>query len=271
MIEIDCIIPDISYVVYRRCTPDWHLANRRLSFYNLMILTEGQCLFAWENGSIKLTRGDGVLIPPGVLHSAVTDKKDLMSCYAFNFQYHCACLEEGDLRIYDYNDMPLPIDLTFKVANLDRIISVLHELNAIWIRQGRGYKAKINGLFNVVIGELIGQNRLKGINPVNIKRIEAVIKYINENYEGRISIADLAERAGLSPSYFEAEFKRVMGCTPIEYINGLRVDRSIELLLSGNYTIGEIAEMVGFNDIFYFSRVFKSKKGISPSNYIKSL
>ncbi|AEE95683.1 AraC family transcriptional regulator [Mahella australiensis] len=268
--DIDYIIPNISYMVYRKCTPEWHLATRSLDFYNLMILTEGQCVFAWKDGFAKLTKGYGVLIPPGTMHSAVTDPDDLMHCYAFNFRYHCACIENDEVTIYDYKDVPLPLDMVFKVTNLDRIVNILRELNDMWVHQRQGYKIKANGLFNVVIGELMGQHRLKGIAPAHIKRIENAVDYINEHYDTPITIADLAECAGLSPTYFEAEFKRIMGCTPIEYINNLRIDRSIELLLAGNYTIGEIAEKVGFSDIFYFSRVFKNKKGVSPTNYIKS-
>lgn len=159
--------------------------------------------------------------------------------------------------------------MIFKVSNLDKMISLLRQFHEIWIHQRPDYKLKANGLFNEIIGELMAQHKLKGMNPARIERIETAVRYINQHYASPITIADLARCADLSITYFEAEFKRVMGCSPVEYINSVRINRSIELLLKGGYTISEIAEKVGFADVFYFSRVFKRIKGVSPTNYIK--
>jgi len=57
--------------------------------------------------------------------------------------------------------------------------------------------------------------------------------------------------------------------TPIKYITMLRMEKAKELLITGHYKVSEIAGMCGFENVYYFSNVFKKHEGISPKNYIK--
>lgn len=93
------------------------------------------------------------------------------------------------------------------------------------------------------------------------------IEYIHKHYNEDISVNYLASLENLSSSYYRTVFKQTMGVTPYDYIISLRINSACFYLGSNNYTIDEIAQIVGYNDQFYFSRIFKKKTGISPLKY----
>ena len=83
----------------------------------------------------------------------------------------------------------------------------------------------------------------------------------------RLTMAELAQMCGVSETYFRRIFLNAKGCSPIDYINNLKLSRAKELLGSGMYSISEVAEQSGFHDESYFSRFFKKQTGVAPSKY----
>ena len=94
-----------------------------------------------------------------------------------------------------------------------------------------------------------------------------VLTYINVNYNKKITLDELAEVSGYSKSRFSHVFSEYMGTTPVKYQNDVRLKMSREMLLSTLQSIGEIALNCGFADQLYFSRLFKKKYGITPTEY----
>ena len=74
----------------------------------------------------------------------------------------------------------------------------------------------------------------------------------------------------VSPDYFTKMFKESVGKTPIDYINGLRINRAIQLLYTTDMQMAELAEAVGFCNPNYFHKIFKQYMGQSPLSYRKS-
>lgn len=99
------------------------------------------------------------------------------------------------------------------------------------------------------------------------KRFNDVFVYIEDNYNKDISTSELSDIAHISTYYFCRIFKQTTGKTPTEYINEVRLRKSIELMKKETMNITEIAIESGFNDANYFSRLFKKKYGVSPSKY----
>ena len=97
--------------------------------------------------------------------------------------------------------------------------------------------------------------------------IEEACEYINSNLSQSISICDLVSNTAISKSSLYKNFQIQFNCTPGEYINKTRVDKSIELLKNTDYNIEEISERVGFSSASYYSKIFKKIKGISPLKY----
>lgn len=95
------------------------------------------------------------------------------------------------------------------------------------------------------------------------------IDYIKRNYRRNIHISELSEVANMSESNFFRVFKRTMGSSPTAYINDYRLLVASALLETTNKKIGSISESVGFNEQYYFSKLFSKKFGVSPAVYRK--
>ena len=104
----------------------------------------------------------------------------------------------------------------------------------------------------------------------NVLRLRPVINYISEHYCEKIYVEKLSDMINVSPDYFTKMFKTSIGKTPIDYINGLRVNKAMELLYSTKKSMGEIAEEIGFCNPNYFHKIFKQYIDVSPLAYRKA-
>ena len=82
-------------------------------------------------------------------------------------------------------------------------------------------------------------------------------------------MGQLAEIANLNPTYFSNLFSKLIGISPLQYLNKRRIEKAQELLIGTHDTLYLIARQVGFSDEYYFSRIFKKTVGISPDKYRK--
>ena len=114
------------------------------------------------------------------------------------------------------------------------------------------------------------RNELDRMIYHNVIRLRPVVEYIAENYGEKIYIETLADMIGVSPDYFTKMFKDSIGTTPIDYINGVRVNHALRLLTMTDTPVNEIAEKTGFSNPNYFHKIFKSYMEISPLAYRKS-
>ncbi|MDL2324933.1 response regulator [Ruminococcaceae bacterium OttesenSCG-928-A16] len=97
-------------------------------------------------------------------------------------------------------------------------------------------------------------------------------KQFAQNHIGeKIVLQQVADYVGMSASYFSSFFKKETGRNFIDYANQLKIDRAQELIKSGIYRMNEIGYLLGFENAYYFSKVFRRYTGVSPTEYQKSL
>lgn len=98
-------------------------------------------------------------------------------------------------------------------------------------------------------------------------RLERLILRLNQSYREAWSVQRMAEYCGFSASYFGHMFKYAMRVSPMQYLTELRMEKAKDLLMEEGMTVSEVADLVGYEDPLYFSRVFKKMVGISPNEY----
>lgn len=111
----------------------------------------------------------------------------------------------------------------------------------------------------------------RGKSPILMEEMDAAVRYFHENYSKAISIEEYANSHHMSVSWFIRNFKEYTESTPAQYILSLRISNAQTLLETTSYNVTEIAEIVGYDNPLYFSRIFKKQSGMSPSEFRKQL
>lgn len=101
--------------------------------------------------------------------------------------------------------------------------------------------------------------------------LERILAYIDETIYEPITIAEICQKFSMSRSSLQILFKENMDMPPKKYINELKLEKSRQMICENRYTISEIALMLGFNSIHYFSRAFTQKYNMAPSEYAKTI
>ncbi|RQW18703.1 DNA-binding response regulator [Bacillus sp. C1-1] len=122
----------------------------------------------------------------------------------------------------------------------------------------------IEQLFLCDLIHLLGELKEDGQNNWMIEKMK---RYIHKHYQHDLRAAEVAERHFITPNYFSMLFKKETGHSFSEYVNGLRIQKSVELLLNTSNKVFEIAEYVGYKEYKYFVQVFKKQVGFTPTQY----
>lgn len=139
-----------------------------------------------------------------------------------------------------------------------------------------GFQLQIKGLLFNLFYELFNREYIQKPNYElistnnKILKLKNVIKYIYDNYNKPLHINELSKIAGYSEYHFIRFFKSQTGKTCTNFINALRIEKSLDLLINTNLSITEIAFNVGYDDVSYFIKVFKRLTSSTPSNYRKN-
>lgn len=98
---------------------------------------------------------------------------------------------------------------------------------------------------------------------------QEAVSYMKNNLKNSISVKDITKNIGICKSTLYKRFKNEYNCTPKAYLNKMRAEKSLGMLLCTDYSIEKISEQSGFSDISYYSKVFKKIYGMSPLQYRK--
>ncbi len=120
--------------------------------------------------------------------------------------------------------------------------------------------------FMYITGYVRPQNTIDYSNRI----VQATKEYLENHYTEDISLEDVAEQVNISPQYFSKLIKKTTGFNFIDWLSMLRVKKAKELLSSSNMTVKEVCFLVGYKDPNYFSRIFKKRIGLTPSEFVKN-
>lgn len=131
-------------------------------------------------------------------------------------------------------------------------------------------KIKLQTIFTEIIRNYDYIDRNKVVKPLSgedILNLNTVLRYIDNNLDKDLRLAELSSMVHISPAYFSTMFKRFNGVSPIEYIIHRRIQRAVELIRTSHMNLTEIAMSCGFNNGTNFYKAFKKVTGRTPSSY----
>ena len=131
----------------------------------------------------------------------------------------------------------------------------------------RPIPAQAHGWLQACLQEVSRQDREGGGGDERASEVERLCMEITRAPGHVRRVREMARLLHLSPDHFTRLFKQVKGMPPREYLIRARIDAARGLLLSSTHSIGRIAEITGYADIYHFSRQFRERTGVSPSRY----
>lgn len=133
----------------------------------------------------------------------------------------------------------------------------------------------IKNLLECFLIKLIRENETaplgRGDHAAEGLRTGEILRYLENNYLERITMEELCFLFGTNKTTLSKDFRRLTGSTVMGYLAGLRLRRAKALLREGKRSVTEIAELLGFSSVHYFTRFFRKHENMSPSEYARSI
>lgn len=223
----------------------------KIDYYDFSFVLKGSLTYHINGKKITLYENDAILLPPGTLREreAVTEPSKFV---CFNFQLH----ETSTLDLPEY--MPNIIN-----GNIRKMVSGFTPSHIL----PDGYsREQVGSILNYVLYELMNAHNAESHNPY----VEKAINFINSHLSEKVSLSSVSSHLKLSKEYTSALFKKEVGIGITDYINNRKMLYAKEMLESDEKApLPEIAESLGFENYYYFSRLFKNHFGVSPMQYRK--
>ena len=243
---------------------DWHSTLHTHPFTELFYVVDGKGEFIIQQQRFAVKANDFVIINPHVEHTEVSSSEDPLEYIVVGIQG----VSFSNLTTQDQANQP------FSFFNLrDEQKDILRYLNVMVqeaTNQAMSYELVCHNLLEILLIKILRHQHFElEVDSKNktSKDIAFIKHYLKTYYRESIQLEDLASMTHLSRFYISHSFKKDVGLSPMEYLMTIRIKESKILLRTTNYSVSQIADIVGFTTPTYFSKQFRKVTGISPSDY----
>ena len=265
-------ISEILGYYYSIRNAGYHFKGEKHNYFELTYVDRGTLFTTVEGKRYELKEKELMIYGPGQFHTQ--DIPEGCSCS------YVTIIFDMETVVYDEESTHYELLLN-KVFGYDKKI---YTLIKTFVTESTSQIPYMNSLMLCLLqetiirllqSEFIGK---KNDRPVTGARqhyqdelLEKILAYIDETIYEPLSIAELCQKFSMSRSSLQILFKENMDISPKKYINEIKLEKSRQMICENKYTISEIALMLGFNSIHYFSRAFTQKYHMAPSEYSKTL
>ncbi len=245
---------------YETCTPGHSYGPVLRSGYLIHCVLSGSGYYQSGGHTWRLSEGDAFLICPDELIYYEADKKDPWTYTWIGFQ---------GVKVHEYLERTSLLTTPVFHYGQDDRIRLCHEK----MFEANQLSANRDLIMNSILYEylfLLVRKFPKEQVSIQEKQavyIEEALRRLESGYGQGISIRSIADDLGLDRSYLHRIFKAATGSSLQEYLLDLRIRKACDLLLQTDLPVSVIALSVSYEDTLYFSRLFKRKKGVSPTQY----
>lgn len=243
---------------------DWHSTLHTHPFTELFYVVDGKGEFNIQGQRFPVKPNDFVIINPQVEHTELSSPDESLEYIVLGING----LSFSNLTPVSEGGHP------FSFFNLrDEQKDILRYLNAMVqeaTSQSMSYELVCHNLLEILLIKILRHQHFDlevGKQSKATKDISFIKHYLETYYHESIQLEDLASMTHLSRFYISHSFKKEIGMSPMEYLIDIRIKESKILLRTTNYSISQVADIVGFTTPTYFSKQFRKSTGISPTDY----
>ncbi|AIQ37677.1 MULTISPECIES: helix-turn-helix domain-containing protein [Paenibacillus] len=248
------ILPALAKIV---CEPSWKWQKREKSLqnYDLFYVWSGEGTVIRNGEPFQVGKGSCFLFRPGDHTSATHNPQRPLVLTYIHFDV------TGEVT-----EIPLPYRVLAETVEFEHLLARYVRLFLV-----DTYAAEEEGqlVLKQLMIHLLREDRVKPVERYASNHLTEIIheiaNYVSQHPGIPHRVEDLAARAGLSPRYFSIKFKELTGSSVQSYVIRARIERAQHLLLYAGMNVTEVADALGYRDIFFFSRQFKQYTGKSPS------
>jgi YesN/AraC family two-component response regulator len=289
------IIPNLRLIGHITYTTPWIHFPRTSDEYILYIVKSGE-LFIQENGlKYELKKNDMLLLEPNIQHSGF--KESCCSYYYIHFKHSdiTRVLDKyvEDIKVEliknrmlslksDYFSEKVPsspsayLPKCYHFENPSEIFEILNVTEDDFFSRYENYKSfaswKLSEILLKICRDYISNKVVSSQVQFSKTYTKAVsiINYLNINYSKKISSSDIEKNFESNYDYLNRIFQKITGHTIFNYLNIVRITSAKELIITTPLKFSEIAYLVGIDDQYYFSKLFKKIVGITPTQYFNN-
>ena len=262
--------PDDSSIRIWYSDVPWRYESHDHSAVEILLTLEGSVNYTVGDMFYRVRKGEVLIIPSDMPHSlsmeegssrvlflfeadAITTMRDIKSILTyFNKTFYLRDESQAHVQI---RDLLLQIRDTYDKRDLMWNTTCYSNILKIYATLGQHYLTGIRPRTD------------EGARNMDSEVITAVMTYINNHYREELSLEDVAQFAGFSRYYFSRSFKRQTGYSFKDYLCQKRLQVAMDLLIRTNRSMRDVAIDSGFGSVATFNRVFREKKGCTPTQY----
>lgn len=237
-------------------------------------LKKGQRYYFIKNNTYLILPGDLVIIRENLIHKTISAGEHYHERYLLDIDRNYVKSTLGSLEskiLFKAFDEDIFVLRKQDNTIIDNIFNELHQLHDSNINSDYKRLKTFSLTLQILIhiSETYKSYTSESDNKSVNKRIQEITTFINENYASHLTLDYLSKEFNMSYFYLCKLFKNYIGFTFTDYINSVRIRKAKNLLLSTDYNITHISELVGYADVSYFCRIFKKIMKITALKYRK--
>lgn len=241
----------------KQCTGqgDGHVRRDSFNLYSIEYVFNGQGTLRIGGTTCRPAAGDAIILQKGYAHEFFPDPQRPW----------------GKIHIHCYGLLVDELMLSYRLANVFHVPGCQLEAEFLRVidlpsRQTTGVPQNAAVLIHEILMKVAQRRGLDSEHQLSdsVRRLK---DQLDLSPERRLSLDEMAILAGRSPSQTIRLFKAELGCTPYDYHLRQKIELAAALIMSGDLSIGDVAERVGFASPYHFSNAFKKRMGVSPIKY----
>lgn len=257
-------IKEILGYYYQVRNANYTFPGENHDYWELTFIDNGELATTVDDEPYELGEMDLILFSPGQYHTQKTGHSQSVSYLTILFDMEMADPYLITNRVYHaHRDIHNALNEFIKVSNNDMMYN--SELMLCYLKELIIRVLQYDFLNSSPIASTPMQQRFEN------ELLNEIIIYINDTIYEQLTIEEICHKFSISRSSLQTLFKNNLNVAPKQYISDLKLKKSKLLIKESMYTISEIASMLGFTSIHYFSRKFKQQYGITPTDYAKTI
>lgn len=234
-----------------------YISQKPRDHSSIVFIIEGVLIYSSDTECFRAPENSVLYIEDGKLDTSESEGEYVKYIY-INFK----ALKHPDFSPEGIEQVSYPLN---PVYIKQQFINALE----IWREHDFGYKPRCTEIVYSIINNIAHSNYQKTSSYYKYAKVKPAIIKLEKSYSENLTVSMLASLCDMSTSGFLRLFSEVTGKTPGAYLAYTRINNAVEYIKSGAYNMTEIAALVGFADVYSFSRAFKKLRGVPPTKFME--